>query len=88
MEGNTIMKTNIDMTRVDNLIKLPLRESQREAIAIINECSYKNGAKKMRIIRDIEAANRPREIGRILCYMILAGEGLSVVNAPWQKDFA
>lgn len=81
-------KNNIDMARINDLVRLPILEAQRSAITIINECSYKNGAKRIRVLEDIKKARRSSEVARILCYVILAGEGLSVINAPWQKEFA
>lgn len=62
----------------------------RNAVTLLNEFSFKNQAKKFRLIEDIRSARKASDVCRIMYYSVLAGEGLSVVmgTGTWQKDYA
>lgn len=78
-------KMNIDA--INDLVNHKLGTAQVNAVLILNTATFKNGAKKVMLIRDIEKAKTSAEVCRIMYYTYLAGEGLSTVNAPWQQRF-
>lgn len=79
---------NLSEENISGLVKMSLNDARRISIDLIKECSFKNGAKRVRLISDISKAKSSSEICRIMYYTLLAGEGLSVTNSGWQKQYA
>lgn len=81
------MKFEIDMEQINSLVNKKLDDAKRISLDIIEKCKFKNITKKTHLIHDIEKAPTSNEVCRIMYFMVLAGEGLSVTGSEWQKKY-
>lgn len=73
---------------INSLASDVLEVAQAKALKILDEYKFRNGSKKIRLIEDIKKSRKAVEVCRIMYYTVLAGEGLSVINGNWQKEYA
>lgn len=78
----------LDTNAINSLERQPLPEAIKNALDMIERISFKNGAKKARLIHDIKLARRASEVCRIMYFTVLAGEGLAVTGSQWQRQYA
>ena len=78
----------LDTNQINDLVTLSLEDSQTKALEMLNQCTFKNGSKKVHLQRDIQKARKAEEVCRIMYFTYLAGEGLSVTGSEWQKNYA